>query len=258
MADQEVLEATPERYHQLVRLLHVFDFHLARTLIPGQPAGQKVIYSLNPKGHAGFLRKPVAHVFPETKHVFMYRDMLKVIESFGSIFTSKPVLLKVKMAIDSIFAGYGGPPKGAKPQSCTMQELLNGLKKPSKFILHRLSFMWLDAMMSWMEWREGNSGKCQNLTLRMDEFVTKDLEKREAVVRQLLRFAGIEDDAGTMNKAMSVFAVHSQAGTQMENSSSKTGKTFLTDLDKSELVALCAQVPQIGKPSFVVPGSLGV
>lgn len=258
IADQEVLEAMPERYHQIVHLLHVFDFHLARTLIPEQQAGKKVIYSLNPKGSHFSLREPLAHVFPETKHVFMYRDMLKVVESFGSIFSAMTLPFKIKKAIDFTFAGYGGAPPRPKPKSA-MRNLQDGLKKPSKFLVQRLSFMWLDSMLSWMEWREINNGKCEHMTLRMDEFVTKDVEKRETVVRQVLRFAGIDDDADTVKKAMAVFAVHSQAGTQMEKSSARTGKTFLTDSDRAELVALCAQVPHInGKSSFVIPGSLGV
>merc|ERR1712146_279154 len=121
-----------------------------------------------------------------------------------------------------------------------------------------LSLMWLDAMLTWMEWKEGKGNESEHLTLRMDEFVTKDLDKRTSVVRKVLQFAGIPDDAAMMEKAMDVFSVHSQAGTAMEKSSAQTGKTFLTDLDKSELTALCAQVPEIGKSSFIIPGSLGV
>jgi hypothetical protein len=139
-----------------------------------------------------------------------------------------------------------------------MKNLSDSLPKPSNFIVRMLSSMWLDSMLSWMEWTAAGGKDFPTLTLRMDEFVTKDLVKREAVVRQCLNFAGIHDDAGIMEKAMAVFGVHSQAGTAMERSSAKTGKAFLTESDRSELVALCAAVPQIEKPSFIVPGSLGV
>lgn len=93
----------------------------------------------------------------------------------------------------------------------------------------------------------------------MDEFVTKDIEKRAAVVKEVLDFGGIDfSDSTTMKRAMAVFNVHSQAGTMMEKgSSSQTGKKFLTEKDRQELIALCGQIPEVGKPTFIVPGSLG-
>jgi hypothetical protein len=112
LSDKAVLEKEPDRYHQLVRLLHVFDFHLARTLLPADQVGGKIVYSLNPKGSHAFLRDPVVSVFPETKHVFMYRDMLKVVESFGSIFSSRPLLTTLKMAVYKIVGGGPGGPAG--------------------------------------------------------------------------------------------------------------------------------------------------
>jgi len=163
----------------------------------------------------------------------------------------------LKMGID---AKVGGPgPQKQKPvfHSTVMRSLNNELPKPSKFIVGRLSCMWLDSMLHWMEWRAARGKEFETLTLRMDEFVTKDLQKREAVVRQVLRFADIPEDPAVIKNAMAVFGVHSQAGSAMEKSSTKTGKAFLTDLDKAELVAICAQVPQIGKTSFIIPGSLG-
>merc|ERR1711988_1937307 len=115
---------------------------------------------------------------------------------------------------------------------------------------------WIDSMMSWMEFVEDHKN-LEVLTLRMDEFVTKDLAKREAVVKAVLDFAQVSYGAhGALDRAMAVFDTHSQAGSAMEKSSAKTGKKFLTEQDVQELHALCAQVP-LGKPSFVIPGSLG-
>mmetsp|Transcript_42681 Transcript_42681/g.85644 ORF Transcript_42681/g.85644 Transcript_42681/m.85644 type:complete len:122 (-) Transcript_42681:249-614(-) len=117
--------------------------------------------------------------------------------------------------------------------------------------------MWTDSMLSWMEFAADHKD-LEVLTLRMDEFVTKDLTRREAVVKAVLDFAEVSYSApGSLERAMAVFNTHSQAGSAMEKSSAKTGKKFLTDQDVQELHTQCFQVPQIGKPSFVIPGSLG-
>lgn len=257
--DKWLLAKDPSRFENLVQLLHILDFHLARTLLPSSFTG-KVIYSLNPKGNAGFLRKPVANVFPNAKHVFMYRDMLKVVESFGSIFGGTPKWILLKMFIDM---KVGGPAKMAPPKpeekfgSAIMKQSSNALVLPRKFFPKMIGQNWMDAMLHWMEF-ESDDEKNDNLTLRMDEFVSKDAAKKENVVKQVLRFAAIPTDPDTLKKALAVFEVNSQAGTAMEKSSAKTGKTFLTEEDHTELKILCACIPQLGKPSFIIPSSIGV
>jgi len=258
--DKEVLEeATMD---QLVRLLHVVDFHLARTLVP--TATGRMLYSLNPKGSAGFLREHALRVFPEAKHLFMYRDQTKVVKSFGSILGGGPPpvktpLAKAQMAVDKLIGGpQQGPPAGPRRAlSRQLRALQGSLTLPSKMIVKMMGIMWIDAMLSWMEFSQDHKN-LEVLTLRMDEFVTKDLTKREAVVKTVLEFAKVSYNApGALDRAMAVFNTHSQAGSAMEKSSAKTGKKFLTEQDVHELHGLCAQVPQIGKPSFVIPGSLG-
>lgn len=264
--DQDVLKSNPRKFDQLLLLLHTYDFHLARTLLPAERARGRVIYSLNPKGNMGFLREPVARVFPETKHVFMYRDMLKVIESFGSIFAGMPCHAKAKMITDKVVGGPPMPqaaPGGPKSriQSTALKRVFDDVPKPRNFIVRNLSTMWCDGMLLWMEFRDSALVKekgLETLTLRMDEFVNKDPTKRKAIVQDILRFAGIPDNATVLDSALGVFAENSQAGTAMAKSSSQTGKSFLTEADKEELVAMCMKVPELGKPSFVIPGSLGV
>jgi len=257
--DKTALEADPATMDQLVRILHVVDFHLARTLVPA--ANGKMLYSLNPKGSASFLREPVLHAFPQAKHLFMYRDQTKVVESFGSIIGSPPVkspLAKAQMAVDKLIGVSQGPkPGGRSPVSRQLCALQGDLQLPSKMIVKMFGLMWTDSMLSWMEFAADHKD-LEVLTLRMDEFVTKDLTRREAVVKAVLDFAEVSYSApGSLERAMAVFNTHSQAGSAMEKSSAKTGKKFLTDQDVQELHTLCSQVPQIGKPSFVIPGSLG-
>jgi len=258
--DKKVLEAHPATMDQLVRLLHVVDFHLARTLV--RAATGKVLYSLNPKGSASFLREPALRVFPEAKHLFMFRDQIKVVESFGSILTTpspfNTPLGMAQMAVDKLIGGPQAPsPRASSPVSRQLGAMQGDLKLPSKMMVRMMGLMWTDAMMSWIEFAEEHKN-LEVLTLRMDEFVTKDVAKREAVVKAVLDFAQVSYSApGALDRAMTVFNTHSQAGSAMEKSSAKTGKKFLTEQDVHELHALCAQLPQIGKPSFVIPGSLG-
>jgi len=257
--DKKVLEADLLMMDLLVKLLHVIDFHLARTLVPA--ATGKVLYSLNPKGTAAFLREPALRVFPKAKHLFMYRDQTKVVESFGSILGSSPAKARlgmVQMAVDKVIGGpVGAIPGSRRPVSRQLTAVSQDLKLPSKMMVKMFGLMWADAMLSWMEFTEDNSN-LEVLTLRMDEFVTKDLVKRAVVVKTVLDFADVAYDApGALDRAMAVFNTHSQAGSAMEKSSAKTGQKFLTEQDVQELHELCAQVVQIGKPSFVIPGSLG-
>ena len=254
--DRARLESDQDVYDSLVRILHVVDFHLARTILPSNSDhSKKIIYSLNPKGSASFLREPISRVFPNAKHMFMYRDMRKVIESFGSIFSQKPKWPMIQAKVDELIGGPTGGKPGGAPVSKSLQQ--QELKLPSKMISRFLGKQWLDGVLSWKEFAEA-LGDVPSITLRMDEFVTKDLQKREANVKEILRFAEMDvDDSELVQRAMTVFGTNSQAGSAMSKSSSSTGKKFFSSEDINELVELCAQVPQIGEPSFVIPGSLG-
>lgn len=259
--DRARLCQDPREYQKLVWLLHTLDFQLARTLLPSGMTGN-VIYSLNPKGIAGFLREPVVEVFPNAKHVFMYRDLLKVVESFGSIFGAKGKLWMAKMMIDNLVGGPGKRPAQKGPPSdrfgsAMMKECFSKLKPPSGFFPKMLGMMWMDAVGHWIEFKDKHVPSSATLTLRMDEFVTKDESKRESVVKDVLTFSSIPTNADVLAKALAVFGVHSQAGTAMAKSSAQTGKTFLTDKDRQELTEMCVDAPLIGKPGVIIPGSLG-
>merc|ERR1712187_962403 len=102
--------------------------------------------------------------------------------SFGAIKGSPPLFLKMKTAVDGMigageFAGKGkgkgkgkAKGKGSSKGSVALRNVVDSLKKPSTPIVQGLSLMWLDAMLTWMEWKEGTGKKSENLTLRMDEF----------------------------------------------------------------------------------------
>merc|ERR1711920_1091092 len=157
----------------------------------------------------------------------------------------------------------GGPAKMAPPKpeerfgSEIMKQSSNALILPRKMFPKMIGQNWMDAMLHWMEF-ESDAKNDDALTLRMDEFVSKDAAKKEDVVKQVLNFAAIPTDPDTVKKALAVFEVNSQAGSAMEKSSAKTGKLFLTEEDRTELKTLCACVPQLGTPSFIIPSSIGV
>lgn len=95
------------------------------------------------------------------------------------------------------------------------------------------------------------------LTLRMNEFVTKDLQKRKKVVDQLLSFAGIDTtDKELHERAMKVFGTHSQAGSMMAKSSAVTNKKFLSPEDEKVLTQICSNFPVLLPPA-VLEGSIG-
>ena len=148
------------------------------------------------------------------------------------------------------------PLKKGKMHSAALRRVYDELPKPRKMIVRKIATQWADGMLSWMEFLE-RAADLETLTLRMDEFVQKDPAKRTAVIKSILQFAGIPDSPAVVDKALAVFNRHSQAGTQMAKSSAQTGKKFLEESDKEELAAMCTAVRQLGKTSFIIPGSLG-
>lgn len=268
-ADRRPLfEGDPESFTSLIWLLHTIDFHLARNLIAPEilkDPSRKVLYSVNPKGNAGFLMQTVNHAFPGSQHVFMYRDILKVVESFGSIFSSINFTSKLLGLLDSKIGGPAfRPPRMSADSfhSIALREAFSKLRLPEHPMVKGLGLMWVDAMLSWVEFRQSQDGgreenMSSTLTLRMNEFVTKDLQKRKKVVDQLLSFAGLDTtDKELHERAMEVFGTHSQAGSMMAKSSAVTKKKFLSPEDEKVLTQICSNFPVLLPPA-VLEGSIG-
>jgi hypothetical protein len=77
----------PAEAGQLLELCASLDFPLfARLLPPSSSPTTQPLYALNGKAFAHSLLEPVVHRWNGARHVFMYRDVVEVVESFQSIF----------------------------------------------------------------------------------------------------------------------------------------------------------------------------
>lgn len=245
-----------EEYDELVWLLHVIDFELASDLWPSS-----TVFSMNPKGKGHPVIPSVLRKFPVSKHCFMYRDARKVVESFGSIFS------RSMSPIASLFLrlGLAGPPplsaesfvdpdlaERFRAGSLVLPELGNPIAK-------RIAVMWLDGVSTWLRLSQSESLlRDDSITLRMDEFTTRDLDARRRNVCAVLDWIGIgSGDKAVVDKALSAFNKHSQAGSKMATSSSSAGGAkFLDDAGREAVAAFVASVPGMSA-DMVIPGSLG-
>mmetsp|Transcript_33367 Transcript_33367/g.57158 ORF Transcript_33367/g.57158 Transcript_33367/m.57158 type:complete len:265 (-) Transcript_33367:115-909(-) len=260
------------------------------------------MFIMNPKGFGHRLLEHVVRAFPlqtadaaaadaepwPLRHVFMYRACTKVVESFGSIFSAGG---KGK--------GPPKPPPGGRPKPTFASEAMkeavaNGTlaPEPGRPMATHLTSSWMDCMLHWME-ITGRSGaraaaslgqqerrelrqyrggpivkgrdqleEDSQLTLRMEEFVTKDLAKRETLVKEILSFVshGQGMVPSELGAAMAAFGSHSQKGSQMEKSSAVTGAKFLDEGAVTQVEAYVGSVPNlaaVGGSNAILSGSMG-
>lgn len=253
-----------EHMGDVARIAHVVEFFQVQSYRRGlgvQDActADKPLFSMNPKGSGTYLKhiviKHLSKQFPHQRHVFMYRDCRKVVESFGSIFV-----------VGSVVTGKGGPPpKPPKFVSRAMNEHKDKLPMEFSYWSHpaakRITLMWMDGVCDWMEFLTDH--QVDQLTIRMDEFVTKNMENRRATLFELLKHAGLPLKTQwnpTVDNSLGAFKEHSQKGSVMEKSSAVTKKKFL-DTDAEEKISACVStVPYLGAlggADLILPGSVG-
>ena len=288
------------------------------------PASWTGQFSLNPKSHI-VMSDAAIDLYPGSRHIFMYRDCTKVVESFSSIFIGHLSPLKQRLArLHADYKRWLGAPGAlgdfAPFASARLTELAGSgsgsgsgaaaapVRFPRELRMAHGSANWLDACWKWQELREegrtlppgssraaAGSGRCEGLTLRMDEFVGKsDAVKKgtgewHALVAVVLRFAGLlpegvargaevpRPDSPHMSAALAVFERGSQVGSKMESSSTalrarlsataRVAAKFHGQQDLAEVAATFSALStahrarwgseRLPAPSSLLPGSLG-
>lgn len=193
-------------------------------------------FSFNPKaGGTSHLAPAVAEAFPHAKHVFMYRACHKVVESFmglhaqatkGSGSLPGRVLERFAARLKWRLAGTRAvtPPPSA-PISAHLGQL-------SSLAIASGTSRWIGIVCQWVELIEArrrapgasSDALAQAANLRMDEFASRDLSARTAVLRATLSHLGVVDadaDEETLAPALSAFGTHSQAGSMMAGPKAK-------------------------------------
>ena len=221
-------------------------------------------FVFNPK--AGGLRVAEAAVraFPMARHAFMYRACHKVVESFGGLVFSGgvPTVLSLAWRLLGTNASYvlPGPPLRA---GLPLDEL-------SSYPVASLTSRWINNINDWIKTtarRSTSEGSADPLVsamvLRMDEFTSKDLALREAVVRAALehfRVLSADAEPAAVEPAMGAFAVHSQAGSKMSGPKAQIVSEQDVEVIKRCVVSALGEqaIVQDGGANIVVPRSFGV
>ncbi|CAM9810562.1 unnamed protein product [Laminaria digitata] len=251
------------------------DILLARSSLPVHAPGVGAASTLGP-GHVSFnpkricftVMEPIMKALPNARHLLMYRDVRKVIESFGSIFQEE------QSAFGKLFEVLNPwryrkmmtptPKKGVVApifSRAVKQALASGdLVRPSNPFVSRMSLGWMETVCLWKELVQmgvANSGS--TASLRMNDFTSKEPK----VIESTLRFFfgdNVEVGEDAIATSLEAFNKHSQEGDLMAKSSHnpRIGKArFLSPADLREIESVAAAVPAIGSPDYILPGSLG-
>ena len=134
-----------------------------------------------------------------------------------------------------------------------------------------LTLKWIQIITDWIsttshrtEARGADDPLSSSIVLRMDEFTSKDLALRSQIMRTaLVHFRVIREDTkedADITSALSVFSVHSQAGSNMSGPKSKVLTDGDVDVIKRCVVGALAQCADVqdGGANIVLQRSLGV
>lgn len=246
------------------RACWVLDIHLLRAL-PSFQATKN--FSMNPKT-CGWLRhvgSTFIEAFPRLRHCFMYRACDKVAESFHGLDLSTVPHEQIE-ARDKKWKETGNSML-QHAVSDNLRPLLAEGKLPlssiDNFGVAMRVLVWLSCLEGWRMMQACNKDFASAPVIRMDEFVTKDLAKREVILADVLMQLGVissKDDA-RVKVALEVFNENSQKNSAMGGAKSKG----LSDQCRScihECIRIAApyvdglEVEKEGA-NAILPGSLG-
>jgi len=271
-ASQEVNDATIRR---LLHLCLLTDVHLLRQVsqcpsLPSSPSSSAPslphICSLNMKGMGHHLLDLALAEFPPSssftsKHLYLYRDVVPVVESLASVYhtASSPLIRACLWAFPLWTLDLVTPYRSKRLQGWMDEGKLElaALGRVGRWgVARELALAWLDSVCTWLEVMEGTEGgeggkkeeAVERAVLIMKDFV--DPTRREEMVRRVSGFVfgeGVEEavEKGVIDreKCLAVFGRHSQQGSRMQQSSNVTGKKFFSEGGQIQLRALLSSVP---------------
>lgn len=237
-------------------------------LLTGLPCYQNTKkFSLNPKTSAWLssIAKPVLDAFPNAKHCFMYRACDKVAESFASLDAATTPAEKIAEA-NAKWTQQGPQMLHHVLSQKIAKPLISGdlpLGAIESLGIARRTLVWLNCIHAWIEVQENYDAFAKAPVVRMDEFVTKDLGKREVILKEILSrldVVGDGDDA-RIQAALEVFNENSQKNSAMGGAK----KGGLSEKCRSSIFECVATVGPLipgvvvegGGANVLLPGSLG-
>jgi len=254
----------PSLLSRAFKVCWVVDIHLLK-LLPFYEGATK--FSLNPKTSSWLLSvaKPFADAFPSLRHCFMYRACDKVVESFSGLDAASVPADKLAEA-DATWKQKG--------PSMLYHVLADSLQKPlisgdlpiatiESVGVARRTLAWLNCINAWRGVQATSDAFAKAPVIRMDEFVSKDLVKREAILKETLSWLGAstDGDAAQIQAALEAFNENSQKNSAMGGAK----KGGLSEKCRSSIFECVAKVGSLipglivegGGANVLLPGSLG-
>lgn len=232
--------------------------------IPGWAQATRL--SFNPKSGGLAVAEAATSLFPFARHAFMYRACHKVVESFAGLMFADGLPLPLKI----LWATMGVK---ALPAEIKDGEDLP-LNRLSSLIAAVMTRGWIATIKGWVQMCERRAKDavdgmedplCAAPVIRMDEFTSKDIQVRTAVLRTaLIHFGVIEANDGddAMRPALEVFAVNSQEGSKMAGPKARiispNDVHIIKDCVAISMATLTGVVVQDKGANVILPGSLGV
>eukprot|EP00931_Biecheleriopsis_adriatica_P065811 TRINITY_DN40285_c0_g1_i1.p1 TRINITY_DN40285_c0_g1~~TRINITY_DN40285_c0_g1_i1.p1 ORF type:complete len:465 (-),score=78.99 TRINITY_DN40285_c0_g1_i1:339-1733(-) len=260
----EAKKVDPALLSRAFKACWVIDIHLLRCL-PSYEAATK--FSLNPKSSSWLtsIAQPITEAFPSARHCFMYRACDKVVESFHSL-DSASVPSENRAEADAKWVQKGPQMIHHMLAEKLRQPLISGelpIGVIESFFAATRTLIWLNCINAWIECQEKGEAFMIAPVVRMDEFVTKDLCKREATLKEILSRLGVVDhgDDARVQAALEVFNENSQKNSAMGGAK----KGGLSEKCRSSIFECVAKVVPLipgvivegGGASVLLPGSLG-
>ena len=244
-------------------------------------ASAEAIVSLNPNSLAHSLRRDVDAIFPQTRHLFLYRPCIEVAESCVSTFYRNAKLADPTLTREAFRVAGFGPPPFRSDDFCAgelREKTAAPLPLPRDSSAARLAATWIDGVVTWLRFAE-DVPATRRASMRIDGLVCEgDLAQRVANVRSLLEWCGAlarpteeeelaairrgidafvaappEQSTVLLRAALGCFQPHSTGSAGAAGAT--TGQTaYLTEEDCEEVRAMVAAVPLLVERGVCVDG----
>ncbi len=192
---------------------------------------------IKPRSQVTAIADVLHGLYPEGKHVFMYRSALAFARSWARIFgmplaewTIDDESLALRSTFVPLLKRHAGRPEDVSA---------------ARFF----SYFWLGPVLNYLDFYAKD---VWDATLRYEEMTADP----RGVLGALFAACGLP--VADVGKALKAFEKDSQEGTSLSRENTQSGRVdFLLPEHEREIAAVLSEFPGVGSPGVVLPGTLG-
>lgn len=249
--DQVIALSEPDVFANFITIRHTDRDQQIRLLEASfkfmyRPAvvGDATHYVLKLRNQCVDIMELYATVFPQAKHLFMYRNGIDWIASLYRLFVNSGVDHRktLEEAIDWQATYLNLPPDDVAPYFDHTIQTYNRILS--------LTIGWLFNMMRYVEIVQNGF---HPIAIRYEDLTAN----RDAMLSTI--FAVLDLPASAISQAQKAFERDSQAGTKLARDNAQSGNVIqLPDAEIESIMQLLAKQPIINRPDIIVSGTLSV